>query len=122
MPEPLLRGGEDPGLVIDQDVALGREPSLDLVEMVLFVGEHEDTPVDSIGKPSPSDLGGLVHGIAVREDRDGTDRGAAEQHLVRPSERSGPVWIRQDGIGQLRKARLAREHPGERSSVCGKST
>ena len=57
-PQNCLRRGEDPQLVVDEDVAIGRVAALDVVERELLVDVDEDVPVDRRRDPRRSTLCG----------------------------------------------------------------
>ncbi len=77
-----LRGGEDPHLVVDEHVPLGRKAALDVVELLLLVNVDEHG-VDDVADAGLDCLSGLEDGVAVGEDDRGPEIAQSDQHLER---------------------------------------
>src|SRR5262245_56541181 len=93
-----LRGGEDPHLVVHEDVAVGGEAALDVVELLLFAHVDKER-VRHLADARPGDLGRLEDGVPVGEDDGRPEITQASQYL----ERAGIETIRE---------RVPKEVPG----------
>ena len=92
----LLDRGEDPHLVVDQHVVVGRVASLDVVELELLVDVDEHAPGRRLAQAGAFDLQRLKHDVAVGQDdggpeatgvRDGVQRAGVEplrERVIRP--------------------------------------
>ncbi len=79
-PEALC-GGEDPRLVVDEHVTLGRVPQLDVTQLELLVDVDENVPVDRACDPGALDLVRLEDRVPVSEDYRRPERAKPCEHV-----------------------------------------
>ncbi len=95
----LLDRGEDPDLVVDQHVVVGRVASLDVVELELLVDVDEHAPGDGSRQAGAFDLQRLKHDVAVGQDDGGPEAAGVRDDV----QRAGVEPLRERVVHQERR-------------------
>src|SRR5256885_3381144 len=81
--EPRLGSGKERGLVVNVDVVARREAALDLGQVILLVFVDENVAARGEEQSGARDLGRLIDAVAVRDDRDFSERPEPRDHVDR---------------------------------------
>ena len=84
--EPLLGARQKARLVVDVNVAVGREADLHLRQAIFFVRVHEDVPLRRESESRARDLQRLVDPVPVRNDYDRPERPEVRDDVQRSRE------------------------------------
>src|SRR6266849_10937373 len=79
----LLHCRQDPQLVVDQHVMVGRVALLDVVELAFLVYIDQDVPVHGLVQPRALELARLEDRVAVGQDDRGSPGTETLQHIER---------------------------------------